>query len=123
MSRLPAVATMILLSISCSQGKSDAGHATSSTSTQEVAKVRVYTDGKLTLDGQPVTIDALRSAFASLKKKNGVVWYYREQGGGAAHPTARQVMEAVMAAKLPISFSDREDFANVGAAEGQAGPK
>jgi hypothetical protein len=108
------------LLIGCSHGH-EAGHVSSHH--QEIAKVRVYTDGRVTLDGKQVAPTELRSAFASLKARDGVVWYYREQGAAAAHPTARLVMEAVMEAKVPISFSDTEDFSTLSTPDGQATPR
>jgi hypothetical protein len=120
MSRLPAVAAAMALLIGCGQGHL-ASHG--SPAGQAVAKVRVYTDGRVTLDGKPVTTDELKAAFAELKSRNGVVWYFREQGAGAFHPTARRVMEAVMQARLPISLSDREDFSTVGTVNGGASSK
>jgi len=122
MRRILAVAATIPLLLGCGHGHGrEAGRP--GASGQAVAKVRVYTDGRVTIDGKPVTTADLKPAFAELKSRNGVVWYYREQGGGVSHPTAARVMEAVMEAKLPISFSDTEDFSTVGTVNGEAGPK
>jgi len=75
-------------------------------------KVAVFADGRITADGQPVTIDALRESFKTLAEKKGVVWYYREAGQSAPPPQATQVIQAVIAARLPIRLSSRPDYSD-----------
>ncbi|MCA9038171.1 MAG: hypothetical protein KDA91_23765 [Planctomycetaceae bacterium] len=77
-----------------------------------VAKVKVLADGTILLNDKQVVIDELKTAFAELKEKNGVVWYYREKGAGEPPPQAMSVMEAVVDAKLPIKLSSNPDFSD-----------
>jgi len=78
-----------------------------------VAKVRVDRRGGITLDGEPVSLEALREAFARLRSMQGAVWYYREPGGADAPADVLAVVRAVVDAKLPISISSKQDFSDV----------
>jgi hypothetical protein len=93
-------------------------------SPSQVAKVRVYADGRLTLDGAPASTESLTAAFAALKAKNGVVWYYREQGESPQPPAiAKSVLDAIIAAKLPVSLSTKEDFSDAVKPGGKTEPR
>ena len=88
-----------------------------------IAKVRVYQDGRITLDGAPLSLDDLQAALARLKDRGGVVWYYRESGESEPHANASAVIQAIVAAQLPISLSSEEDFSNVVLPNGTTRPR
>ena len=88
---------------------SDGGHAPLADETN-VAKVQVLADGTILLDEKQVTIVELETAFADTKRKNGVVWYYRENAVAEPPPQAMLVVEAVVEAKLPIKLFTTPDF-------------
>jgi biopolymer transport protein ExbD len=117
---IAAVVVALAVTIACD---SQRGGQPTISADQRVAKVRVYAAGRITLDGQEVSTDELRSAFADLKSRHGAVWYYREQAQGQPHPNVMQVMEAVVEARLPISLSDREDFSTVVTPDGRSKPR
>jgi len=76
------------------------------------ARVRVYKDGRITLDDEAVTIMDLRRAFDRLKKSRGTVLYYREASQEEPQPIAMEVMRAVVDAQLPVRLSTKPDFSD-----------
>jgi hypothetical protein len=93
---------LLLLAAACSS--ISAGNSTNT----NIAKVKVTSEGKLFLNGQETTLDAIKQEFARLKMVNGMVWYYRENPGGEPHPNAMEVIKAVVDAKLPIKLSETD---------------
>jgi len=77
-----------------------------------VLKVAVMADGRITVNGASVTMDSLRESLKKLSQQKGVVWYYREAGGTEGPPEARQVIQAVIDARLPIKLSSRPDYSD-----------
>lgn len=120
-------AGLILLAAALAVGCQPAGDAATVTPPPEgpVAKVRVYAEGTVTLDGQSIAIDDLRASLAGHKRKKGVVWYYRENSKrGEPHPKALEVLQIITEAGLPISLSDKEDFSTVvSPSDGQSRPR
>jgi len=90
---------------------------------QPIAKVRAYRNGKITLNGREVTIEEMQNGFSDLKKKNGVVWYFREAAEQEPHPNATLVVKAIIDAKLPVSMSNKEDFSTVVLQDGTIKPR
>ena len=72
----------------------------------EFARVKVTADGQIFLNGNSATLEDLNIEFARLATVGGGVWYYRENPQAEPHPVATQVIEAVVAASLPIAFSE-----------------
>jgi hypothetical protein len=98
-------------------------YSSATSSDPPIGKVRVYRNGKMTLDGLQVTIDEMRKGLADLKKKNGVVWYFREAGEQEAHPNGALVVQAIIDNKLPVSMSSKEDFSTVVLPDGTIRPR
>ena len=88
-----------------------------------IAKVRVYQDGRITLDGESVSIDDLQAALVQLKQRGGAVWYYRESGESEPHANASTVVQAIVASRLPVSLSSEEDFSTVVLPNGTTRPR
>jgi hypothetical protein len=88
-----------------------------------IGKVRVYQNGKMTLDGRQVTIDEMRKGLSALKRGNGVVWYFREAGEQEPHPNGALVVQAIIENKLPVSMSNKEDFSTVVLPDGTIRPR
>ena len=87
---------------------------------ETVAKVSVFSDGKVLLNGKPTTLAVLDAALGSLAASKGVVWYYREAAAAAEPPAvSTQVIELVIKHRLPISMSTKPDFSDVVGADGQ----
>lgn len=80
---------------------------------EEVAKFRVFRDGRITVDGTAIKLDAVPARLQKLKKSDGVVWYYREAGREEPHPNASKLVKAIIEARLPISMSSKADFSTV----------
>jgi len=88
-----------------------------------VAKVSVFADGRIVLDGRDVQIADLRSRFAELSREKGAVWYYRDASSSAPPPNATLVIQAIIDAQLPVSMSSKADFSNVVLPDGSARPR
>ena len=114
------LAIVVLLAIACGSGQ-EGGDMVSTEGAS--AKVRVYRDGRITLDDSTVSLDGLSAAFADLKQQSGSVWYYREGGDSEPHPNAMAVIQAIVEAKLPVSMSSEEDFSNVVLPDGTTRPR
>jgi len=77
-----------------------------------VLKVAVFSDGRLTVDGELSSIPSLRESFRKLSEQRGVVWYYRENPGGEASLLAKEVIAEVIAARLSIRLSTKPDYSD-----------
>ncbi|MGH7753072.1 MAG: NADH-quinone oxidoreductase subunit N [Gemmatimonadales bacterium] len=74
----------------------------------EIAKVKVTAAGEITLNGRSVSLEELKREFARLKRVGGVVWYHRANPGGDPTPESMAVIEAVVAAGLPITLVEQD---------------
>jgi hypothetical protein len=88
-----------------------------------VAKVSVYADGRIALDGRDVQIAELRSRFAKLSRDKGAVWHFREASSKEPPPNATLVIKAIIDAQLPVSMSSKADFSNVVLPDGTVRPR
>jgi hypothetical protein len=77
-----------------------------------VVKLRVYKDGRVTLDDHPATMSEVRDALDRLRSERGSVLYYREAGQEEPPPVAMEVMHAIVEARLPVRLSSRPDFSD-----------
>jgi hypothetical protein len=69
-------------------------------------------------------LDDLGRALTTADPQKAVVWYYRENAAGEPPPVAQQVIQKVIDARLPISFSSKADFSDVVDPEtGQSRPR
>ena len=111
--RIVIAVALAAVFIACGSNKSgsNAGNTLTVDETN-VAKVKVFVDGRILLNDKQVTIDDLKAAFKELKSKNGSVWYYRENASSEASPQAMQVIQAVAEAQLPIKLSTKPDFSD-----------
>ena len=77
-----------------------------------IPKIAVTTDGEITMNGSPTTIDSLRASLKRLADQKGMVWYYREAGQSEAPPVSAEIMKAVIQNQLPIRLSSRSDYSD-----------
>jgi hypothetical protein len=77
-----------------------------------VIKVSVLADGRLTVNEMPSSIESLRADLRRLHDQDGTVWYYREKSERELPPIAKQVLDAVIEAHLPIRLSSHADFSD-----------
>ena len=75
-------------------------------------KVSVLSNGSILLDGTPVALANLKTALEQADRSTGGVLYYRENAGAEPPPESRDVMDLVIANKLPISLSSKPDFSD-----------
>lgn len=112
---LAALCVIAGVPVSCSESDQQMQSASAS---GPVLKVRVYRDGRVTLDDKAVTISDLRAAFHRLRGSQGSVLYYREAGQEEPPPVAMEVMHAVVEAQLPVKLSTKPDFSDAVGADG-----
>ncbi len=108
------------LCLSCSNDETSETHPNPEPAT---AKVRVFKDGRLTLNDNVVTIAELQAEFRRLRENEGRVLYYRETAQEEPPAIAAQVVQAVIDAKLPIQLSSKPDFSDAVGADGISRPK
>jgi hypothetical protein len=77
-----------------------------------IGRIAVTMKGVVSLDGATITLDALKTRLADLKKRNGEVWYYREAGRRDPPAQAMEVIKLVMDHNLPISLSTKPDYSD-----------
>ena len=66
--------------------------------------VRLYLDGRVTLDSQVVQIGELQKPFTEASTKGGAVWIYSENLNLGNMPNAKEVLTEVAKANLPVFF-------------------
>jgi hypothetical protein len=86
-------------------------------------KVSVRADGTVLVEGRQATLEQLDAALAEAKASNGQVWYHREAVRGGAPPTAKEVIQRIVALKLPVSLSSKPDFSDWVDAKGVSHPR
>ncbi len=109
--RATLIAFMLLAS-SCTSGSDQQADQEQEQAPPEptiIAKVKVDRLGTIYLNGNEVTLEELKQAFARLKEEGGAVWYYRENPEGEPPPQAMAVIVAVGEAQVPIRLME-EDF-------------
>ncbi|MEE8624716.1 MAG: hypothetical protein V3T19_05195 [Acidiferrobacterales bacterium] len=74
----------------------------------EIAKVKVTQAGTIYLGGKFVTLGELKQELARLKQVNGTVWYYRDNPQGEPPPQAMAVIQAIVAAKIPVKMHEKD---------------
>jgi biopolymer transport protein ExbD len=87
--------------------------------TQPVLKVAVMADGHIAVNGAPATIQSLRESLKKLSQQKGVVWYYREGANTEGPPVVKQVVQAIIEARVPVRFSSRPDYSDAIGADGK----
>lgn len=79
--------------------------------------------GEIWCDDVRTSLADLESRLAELRAAQGVVWYYREDGGADPAPEAMAVVRMVIEQRLPISMSSRADFADEVRSDGTTVPR
>jgi hypothetical protein len=86
-------------------------------------KVTVLADGNILVEGRRASLMELDAALARTKEANGQVWYHREAAGSDAPTTAKEVIQRIVALKLPVSLSSKPDFSDWVDAKGVSHPR
>lgn len=90
---------------------------------QPVAKVAVYANGSIELNGRRVSATDLDSGLRLHAGKAGVVWYHRENPAAEPHPNADVVVQTIIRHRLPVSMSTKPDFSDYVDAGGVSRPR
>jgi hypothetical protein len=120
MLRSVLVGVVVLLVVACGYEREEEALQPSDLA---IAKIRVFRDGRITLDEKVVSLEELPAKLSRLKENSGVVWYYRENGGSEPHPNAVAVIQRVIDARLPVSMSSEADFSTVVLPDGTIKPR
>jgi hypothetical protein len=75
-------------------------------------KVSVLSSGSILLDGTPVALANLKAALEQADRTNDRVLYYRENSAAEPPAETKEVLDLVIANKLPISLSSKPDFSD-----------
>jgi biopolymer transport protein ExbD len=98
--RMVVVGLSVVLMLACSRQNSQE-------SSGPIAKVHVQADGTILLNGQPTSMEKLKSELETLKARGGTVWYSRANPSGDPPPHAMEVMEAIANAGIPVSLMEK----------------
>jgi biopolymer transport protein ExbD len=91
--------------------------------TPNIAEIKVTRQGAITLNGEPVTIDALKTHLSKLSQFPGSgVWYYREDLASEPHSNALLVIQAISNSGLPLRISSKADFSDYMDTDGKSHP-
>ena len=71
-----------------------------------LARIKVERNGRVILDGSPVTLALLKKALLAIRKSKGRVRYYREGSRNEASAAALKVWATVMDSGLPVDLCD-----------------
>ena len=88
-----------------------------------VLKIAVFADGRINVDGEASDIISVRAGLNRLREQNGVVWYYREAGEQEPSKQATEVIQAVIANRLPIRLSTQPDYSDAIGPDGRPIPE
>ena len=80
-------------------------------------------DGTILVEAKPATFEELDAALLRASAAKEQVWYYRETARGEPPAVAMQVIQRVVALKLPISLSSKADFSDWVDAKGVSHPR
>jgi hypothetical protein len=86
-------------------------------------KVSVLSSGSILLDGTPVALSNLQAALEKADRATDRVLYYREDAAAEPPPQTKDVLDLVIAYKLPISLSSKPDFSDYADRFGQLHPR
>ena len=75
-----------------------------------VIKVYVERDGKITADGNVISLEDLNSSFSKLKTSNGMVYYARDNPEGDPPQESMKVMYLIVKYKLPVKLYTDKTF-------------
>src|SRR5664279_5033980 len=71
-----------------------------------LARIKVERNGRVILDGSPVTLALLKKALLAIRKSKGRVRYYREGSRNEASAAALKVWATVMDRGLDVDLCD-----------------
>lgn len=116
------IACVLLAAAGCKDKK------TPDTGNKPNLKISVRQTGDILADGQKTTLADLENRLKLLKEKEGVVFYYREEPKTNPPPEdpppqAMQIMNLIIKAGLPVTFSSKPDFSDYVGADGQSHPR
>lgn len=88
-----------------------------------VGKIAVDAKGTVSFNGAITAIEALKDKLAEVKRRNGVIWYYREASKSEPPAQATLVINLVIEYRLPLSMSTKPDFSDVLQPDGTTRPR
>lgn len=83
----------------------------------------VLANGKLFVGREVVSLEQLNAHLDRVQASAGTVWYHRQNPEQEPPPIADQVIQAIIARRLAVSFSTRPDFSDYVDDEGVSHPR
>jgi len=75
-----------------------------------VIKVYVEHDGKITANGNLISLKDLDSSFSKLKTSNGIIYYSRDNAQGEPPQESMRVMDLIIKHSLPVKVYTDKTF-------------
>src|SRR5262245_11912285 len=100
-------------------GQTSGGAAAGPSLSSPYVKIWVSKTGQVDVNGTPSELSALGLMLAALAQKKGVVLYGRDAAEEEPHPNAMQVIQLVVANRLPIRMSTKSDFSDAVGPDGR----
>lgn len=92
--------------------KKEAAPVAAPSQDQYIKKVWVTKDGVIQLDGKVADFAAVEQALSAIAKRDGVVFYGRDDAREEPHPNAVKIIELITALHLPVRLSSKPDFSD-----------
>jgi hypothetical protein len=77
-----------------------------------ITKIWITKDGVIQLDGKVVDLGAVEAALTATAKREGVVFYGRDDARAEPHPNAAKITEMIVTRGLPVRLSSKPDFSD-----------
>jgi biopolymer transport protein ExbD len=116
------IISIILVLMACTNSHQSGNSDIDTTTVKEVYEqhvitidsnvIKVYIDktGLITANGNPVSLTTLDSSFSNLKKRNGTVYYSRDNTQATVPDESIKVIDLVTKYRLPIKFYKDKSF-------------
>ena len=88
------------------------GPVNAESSGSRVIKISVLKSGELQLNGKHSSLNEINDELNRLKGLSAEVWYYREAAVEDPPQIRYKVLDLIVAAELPVSFSTKPDFSD-----------
>lgn len=79
---------------------------------KQIVKISVFASGDLQLNGKTSSLNEIREELNKVTGLSAEVWYYRDAAKEEPPEISFKVLDLIIAANLPVSFSTKPDFSD-----------